>query len=110
MSNFQRWEPTRETLAVKPKPDSPTIHDGTPKSYERIQEAYVGERDIVIVGFPMYDDELHSCDEMGCGCSHVLLRIPLSSVNQEHLRVLRNARDSRVTPVPEAQRSEAESQ
>jgi len=41
-------------------------------------EAYLTEREIVVMGQPKEDDENHNCDAMGCGTlSHVLYRLPL---------------------------------
>jgi hypothetical protein len=44
-------------------------------------EAYLTEREIIVMGQPKDDD--HNCDAMGCGTlSHVLYRLPLSSKGQ----------------------------
>lgn len=41
-------------------------------------EAYLTERELVVIGQPKEDDDNHNCDAMGCGTlSHVLYRLPL---------------------------------
>lgn len=48
-----------------------------PKEGELV-EAYLTERECIVVGFPDENDEEHNCDEMGCGTfSHVIYRFPL---------------------------------
>lgn len=44
-------------------------------------EAYLTEKEIVVMGQPKEDDENHNCDAMGCGTlSHVLYRLRLPNV------------------------------
>jgi hypothetical protein len=51
--------------------------DFVPKG-ARLIEAYVTDREIIVMGQPKEDDENHNCDAMGCGTlSHVLYRLPL---------------------------------
>jgi hypothetical protein len=44
----------------------------------RLVEAYMTDREVVVMGDPDPDDETHDCDAMGCGTmSHVAARFPL---------------------------------
>lgn len=46
-------------------------------------EAYLTEREIIVMGRPKEDDENHNCDAMGCGTlSHVRHRLPLPNATR----------------------------
>ena len=50
----------------------------------RIQEAFLGSTEIVLLGNPHGDGDAHNCDLMGCGtASHVIFRVDL---NHEQIR------------------------
>lgn len=49
----------------------------------KLVEAYLTEREVIVMGCPEEDDESHNCDAMGCGSlSHVLYRLPLPTVEE----------------------------
>ena len=60
--------------------------DCVPKG-ARLVEAYVTAREIIVMGWPDFDDpnEDHNCDAMGCGSvgSHVIYRVPLPNDQAE---------------------------
>lgn len=43
----------------------------------KLVEAYLTEREVIVMGQPREDDHEHNCDAMGCGFSHVLYRFNL---------------------------------
>ena len=39
----------------------------------------IARGEVIVTGYPDWDDEGHNCDEMGCSSvEHVILRVPLS--------------------------------
>jgi hypothetical protein len=50
----------------------------------KLVEAYLTEREVIVMGWPKEDDETHNCDVMGCGTlSHVIYRLPLPDTQPE---------------------------
>jgi hypothetical protein len=61
--------------------------DGVPEGAVRV-EAYIVRGQIVILGVPDEGDEFHNCDAMGCGCCHVIYRLPLPVTHNIRLKGL----------------------
>jgi hypothetical protein len=46
------------------------------KEIKNVDSVFVSESEIIVIGSPVDgDDDMHNCDQMGCGsCDHVLIR------------------------------------
>lgn len=50
-----------------------------PKEVMMTDTVILTDRELIVTGYPINDDDSHNCDEMGCGsCEHILIRITIT--------------------------------
>ena len=54
------------------------------KEIKNVDSVFVSENEIIVLGSPVDgDDDMHNCDQMGCGsCDHVLMRAVCSNITK----------------------------